>query len=366
MHQVDISCFKDNYHAARQTLLDAVSLHASDLMQKYEPVQHPLTGPDHQQLFLDWFELRKKLYPENVLVLISGTHGVEGLAGSAIQCGLLESLGETLRHRQNCGVILIHALNPWGMAWLRRYDHEGIDLNRNFVDFKQSLPENTIYTEIHAELFGNEGQGLETVFARWRERLGNNEFEAAITQGQYQYANGLFYGGNTASWSRQVLEKLCSKSILHTAERIAVIDLHTGLGPYGYGEVINDHQPDTTGFDIAAQWYGMEARSALLGQSCSPPKTGLLDFFWHSLIGDRGCFVTLEFGTFSLDELLLLSCEEQRYHNSCNGDSGRRNIQHPSVKALHQFFYPQDKQWRLQVAERAQKIIELALQGLNR
>ena len=362
----DHSCFNDSYPAARQCLLEALSRFPSELILQRQSVKHPLPGPGNLPLYLDWIKLGQVETPERLLVMISGTHGVEGFAGSAVQCSLLSVLEEHLRRDSQVGVILIHALNPWGFAWLRRYDHEGIDLNRNFVDFQQELPENTIYNEIHQALFTEGGEAVKDCFARWRAKLGKNQFEAAIARGQYQHPDGLFYGGRAPSWSRESLENLSHDAGLQNARRIAVIDLHTGLGPFGYGEVINDHEPETAGFDWALDWYGQEAKSALLGQSYSPPKTGLLDYFWHQLVGDRGCFVTLEFGTYALDELLLLTCEEQRYYNSYGGDWHKRDISHPAVIALHNFFYPRDNKWQRLILKRAQQIVELALQGIAR
>jgi len=366
MTDFDHNCFQSSYHAARQCLLDAVSLYASNLMQHYHPVKHPLLGPGAQPLFVDWFELGQVPNPENLIVLISGTHGVEGFAGSAIQCSVLPTVVDMLRNQDELGFVIIHAFNPWGFAWLRRYDHEGIDLNRNFIDFERELPQNPIYNDIHDDLFANASEPLARVLSRWQDKLGESRFQTAITQGQYQHQDGLFYGGIGPSWSRKTLEKLCDNESLRNARRIAVIDLHTGLGPYGYGEVINDHEPDSAGFNWATSWYGDEAKSALLGQSYSPPKTGLLDFFWHQLIGDRGCFVTLEFGTFPLDDLLLLTCREQRYHNSYGEDLRRRNIHHDSVVALQNFFYPRDEKWQSLILNRAHLILELARQGVTR
>ena len=69
---------------------------------------------------------------ESALVVISGTHGPEGYTGSACQLGFLES--SDLRnlfstHR----VVLVHAHNPFGFAWMRRTTEGNVDLNRNYV-----------------------------------------------------------------------------------------------------------------------------------------------------------------------------------------------------------------------------------------
>ena len=76
---------------------------------------------------------------------------------------------------------------------------------------------------------------------------GIDAFAEAFTRGQYRHADGCFYGGIAPSWSRTVLEQVTAAEMFANAERIAVVDLHTGLGPYGYGELINDHPPGTAG-----------------------------------------------------------------------------------------------------------------------
>lgn len=361
----DLSCFPSSYRMAREKLLLRVAKLSPSLLRDQQAIQHPLRGPAYEPLYLDWLQLGQSDTPEQVLVLICATHGVEGFAGSAVFSHCLPELGRQLQQNPQLGVILIHGLNPWGFAWQRRYDHENIDLNRNFIDFGAQLPENSGYQQLHQELFQHNGTSLGDTLERWRSQWDKSELEATITRGQYQYANGLFYGGNHASWSRLTLQQASACPFLQQATQIAVIDFHTGLGPFGHGEVINDHEPGSAGFDLACQWYGANAQAALLGESCSTPKTGLLDYFWHQLMAERGCFVTLEFGTYSPQQLLSALREEQYYHNSYADQLPARDLSHPAVVALRDFFYPQDQSWRQLVLFRATQIIGLALAGLR-
>jgi len=53
------------------------------------------------------------------LVVSSGIHGIEGFFGSAVQLALLERLKAT-NDKQGIRYVLIHAVNPYGFAHLRR------------------------------------------------------------------------------------------------------------------------------------------------------------------------------------------------------------------------------------------------------
>ena len=34
---------------------------------------------------------------------------------------------------EDAAIVLVHVLNPYGMAWLRRFNEHNVDLNRNFL-----------------------------------------------------------------------------------------------------------------------------------------------------------------------------------------------------------------------------------------
>ncbi len=84
---IDTAVFPDSYAAARQrwlAQLNKLSCHSQCL-----PYVCPGIGPEGEQLVTDtaW------IGPEDasrVLVLIGGTHGIEGFTGSAIQIDLLD------------------------------------------------------------------------------------------------------------------------------------------------------------------------------------------------------------------------------------------------------------------------------------
>jgi len=356
--------FQQDYLASRSFFQKTVQSLPTFLLVEALEFEHPLTGPNNESLFCDVVLLGQTATPKQVLVIISGTHGVEGLSGSAVQADLLPELVTVLETHPELGIVMIHALNPWGVAWLRRCDHEGIDLNRNFVDFAEPLPELEGYAQIKQACSVLNEQGYVGLKAGFSADA-FNDFIAALTKGQYQDASGLFYGGTAPSWSNKLLTNVTQHAFFQSSERLSVIDVHTGLGPYGYGEVINDHEPNTKGFDWANRLYGDNAYAALLGESSSAPKLGLLDYFWHSLMQDRGCFITLEFGTYPVEQLISNLWFEQQYQASL-AEGEVRILQAERVVAMKNFFYPFEASWQQQVLFRARQVVNLALVGMTK
>ena len=70
--------------------------------------------------------------PRRAFIHSSGIHGVEAFAGSAIQARWLD---EGVREPPgDAAIVLVHVLNPYGMAWFRRANERNVDLNRNVLD----------------------------------------------------------------------------------------------------------------------------------------------------------------------------------------------------------------------------------------
>jgi hypothetical protein len=176
-----------------------------------------------------------------VLVTVSGTHGVEGFFGSAVQVEWLRRSKAAVLAGE-VAALHIHAINPYGFSWLRRTNEDNVDINRNWMDFDGPLPVNPAYDEISKDLCPSDWSATtqKETWQRlqgWIDRHGFAAFQKAVSGGQWTHASGLFYGGRSASWSRNTLTSIATANLAR-ASRICLLDFHTGLGPYGYAEPI--------------------------------------------------------------------------------------------------------------------------------
>lgn len=290
----------------------------------------------------------------NVLVVISGTHGAEGRVGLAVQLDILARLANM---PEDSAMLMVFALNPYGFSYDRRCDAEGIDLNRNFVDFTRNLPVNAGYAELRDSIYLTPAERADR-FAGFRAEHGDYAYETAISGGQYCDPDGPFYGGERPAHGNNVIEKLILRFSLEN-RRVAVIDIHSGLGPYGHGEVICDHQPGSCGANNALQWYGGAVTLPSEGTSSSVPKEGLLDYRWHQLMTSEGCFVTLEFGSYPVEALFNVLLDDHAAWKS--GDRKRICC---SAAAMREHFCPEDPCWRELVLVKGRQVIQQAIEGL--
>jgi hypothetical protein len=260
------------------------------------------------------------------IVHLSGTHGIEGYAGSAIQLSILslyylqqqqqqqqDVVERAKQHPQRPTVVLIHAVNPYGMKHYRRPNENNVDLNRNAIRYPQDAPHVrqsvTLDVDLRAELVsggmkrrtrkGDNGTLFpmtpppqllppptyyDGTIGYWKHvgyllyKYGYQRLKRVIVTGQYTNPNGIMYGGTnhlvldsmmatTTTTATNTSEKeedaatfqnkrmevsvqslyefLTSHGILQNIH--VLIDVHTGLGPFGKDTVMSSSSASSTG-----------------------------------------------------------------------------------------------------------------------
>ena len=141
-----------------------------------------------------------------VMVLVSATHGVEGYCGAAAQADFLKS-EPTASFPPGVAALLIHAINPHGFAWDRRVTQEGVDLNRNGIDFG-AVPPNPGFDRYGADFLPKRPGSPEAAasterLAAFRAEVGPVAYQEARNAGQYTDPKNIFFGGSAPTWSRR-------------------------------------------------------------------------------------------------------------------------------------------------------------------
>ena len=247
-----IAPLSQSYRDARHAFLEAAR--AADA--RVDSFPHPLKGLEHEALFIDVAEIGPAA-ANSIAVVVSGTHGVEGYLGSALQRHHLETLGG---HPEGTALVFIHALNPYGFSWVRRVNEDNVDLNRNFIDWSQPVPRNGEY-DAYADMLVPDswsahdqertGEELLTALAE----LGFDHAQQVISGGQFAHPTGIFYGGAEPTWSHRWLRDFMNQR-LTDVDRAAIVDLHTGLGSWGDAELISSELPGSAELARQRHWWG--------------------------------------------------------------------------------------------------------------
>lgn len=351
----DGSYFSSEYKQAREKFLDAAYKTGGNV----ENIKYPKPEPNNEPLFVDVAYYGSE-NNTNTLVIISGTHGVEGYAGSAIQTGLLkEAFASTLP--SNLNLLMIHALNPYGMAYTRRTTEDNVDLNRNFIEHLQKSPKNIPY-ETLADAISPESISFWAEIRSWLKLFwfklinGDTELQTAVSKGQYSHPKGLFYGGDRNTWSNDTIRAIV-KRYLHNSKRVVVVDVHTGLGEYGNGEIILNSPINSPEYKRAIDIWGPSLiKTTLSGKSVSIHLESTLKLAFPKMLPDSEVTaVSLEFGTLPpLDVFKALRAENWLYHYGGAGHAKAKEIKGCLLGA----FYPYDVKWRRSVLEKGKSVIE--------
>ncbi len=203
----------------------------------------------------------------------------------------------------------------------------------------------------------------ERVFAAYAQKHGAFGLQGAISGGQYTHPDGIFFGGNAPTWSNRTVRTIAREE-LSQAKRVGIIDFHTGLGPFGHGELICAVSPAAKSFARAKAWYGDELTSPESGTSTSAVVVGVMtDAFPQELPDAEVTPVALEYGTYTVPEVLTAVRADNWVHH--RGDLG--SAQGRALKAdIKERFFPAGDKWREMVWTRADQTIDWALKGMAR
>lgn len=339
--------FALDYTTMRRRFLSAAR--AADAALTEHP--HPLHDPDGRPIFTD-VALVGPASAARLMVIISGTHGVEAAYGSACQSAWLEQKGRGALP-EDTAVLMIHAINPWGTAWSRRVNEDNVDLNRNFIDWQTTPPENHRYADLHSALIGKpDGSDTATAEQALRNLAGASsqaEVTSALEAGQYQFPDGLFFGGSGPVWSNRTLAAILAEQG-QAASQVLVFDLHTGAGPYGYPALLSVSPDDHPGLAWGRDIFGPAMTTVMTGAAAktdtgiAATATGYVSAFVRRAMPQaRVLPLVIECGTLNSMEIQCRVIDDNRLH--LYGKLQAERSQRVKSALLHGFI-PQDRNWQ--------------------
>ena len=316
-------------------------------------------------LYIDSFYLPCTAEKTNLIVLTTGVHGMEGYIGTTMLDVFFWEIYPTI-NRENTGVLVVANVNPYGMKYFRRYNENNVDLNRNFIlDWENfDLASNQEYPKVDTFLgpTGKIGNGL------WHEvgfylslgktaiTDGADTISDALLTGQYEYPQGVYYGGNGDEASTAYLKDVFSQCLDSEYENIVHIDLHSGYGPR-YNMVIFNSVFETMNEAESVAAFGYDYVIAYDSESFYATTGDTTDFFYRlaeqKQAGAELFSTCFEFGTIGdefFDTILSLkyTIDENRNHwyptdNETTAEIIRQNYL--------ELYYPTETAWREKTVE---------------
>ena len=337
--------FAADYSEARKKFIEACTIARLPVTS----FTNPELGPNGEPLYTDYVTIGPHI-AERLLVVNSAIHGVEGFCGSAAIIAWLTS-GNEGSLPNNVKVIFVHALNPYGFAWLRRVNEGNVDLNRNFISHDAPVPDNAEYDTFHPSFIPPDwdettAESIRNELSEYAAKNGLLAMQTAVCRGQYKHRDGLFYGGLHAAWSHRIFKRIIGESV-GLARHIVLLDFHTGAKP-----------PE----DKIKSWFTDRLTCAQLGNAVGPDLFGTIGQGLRQIAIDKKVYsITAEFGTFDVFRVLMAIIADNWLH--LHGDL-KSTLGADIKREIRGSFYPDADDWCEQVLTGSQRILNQVIKGL--
>jgi len=353
------SYFSLSYSESRDKFLTAAGRANASIAS----IKHPLQGREGEELYMDIASVGPD-DAQSAIVIVAGTHGIEGFCGAGCQIALLSN-PSSLDMFRDIKLVMIHGHNPYGFSWLRRVNEDNIDLNRNYVDFSEAQDPNEYYLEVKdlvlPEHFGEES---EAAMQDWIKENGVDNYQKAVMNGQRVDPQGVFYGGTGATWSNETIRKILPE-VLSRQKNVALMDIHTGLGPYGHGDLIHAYAKGSAGYKELQNWFGDEVIAISAGDygEVAAVPGGPIVSSLDTILPDHNSFALVnEYGTVDFDRVIKAIRADNWLH--IRGDLASE--QGVAIKQeMRDCFYCVKDEWRQMIWDRAIWSFERMASGLR-
>ncbi len=368
--QNNLAYFNESYDEARSDFLEQTVL----VQKQYANSQYIKVGVPHltdTDLTIDMLYIPSTdSLIDKIFILSSGVHGVEGYVGSAVQLFFMDNyLTDELLAKTS--VLLIHSVNPYGFKYSRRVSENNVDLNRN-SDTSEELYAiiNEGYPQVY-DLINPKGEADVSsmsnrfFFLKAIQRIvesGMPVLRQSILQGQYQYPEGLYFGGQKAEAQITSLIPVID-SLCEPYNTIFAVDLHTGYGARGQLHLFPNPVEDDMRARMNTLFDGFHIDWGDSGDFYTV--TGdFVNYIGKINAGKTFIPMAFEYGTMdsqttigSLKSIHTMILENQGVQYGYASAEDSVEIK----KNLVEMYYPASEAWRSHVIDETKNIFDIAL-----
>lgn len=366
----NLSYYHETYEECRADFLKNTQI----LSKKFDNVQidkFNVNSEVDNDLSIDYCYIPAQKQTEKLLIVNSGTHGIEGYTGSAIQQMFMQEilLKEDL---DKMGILLIHGINPYGFKYHRKVTENNVDMNRNWViNAKEFDSPNDGYAQL-SDMLMPEGEvktgnlrnkffHLVAIAKILKESM--PVLRQAALQGQYDFDKGIYYGGKAPEPQGEFMKTLL-KNTMEEYDIVMNLDLHTAFGERGKLHIFLDPIEDpvvkngieTIFDDVEIDWGSGEDFYTIHGEYIG----------WAGSLCDSALYLPMlfEFGTLdsqktfgSLKSIQIMINENQGAHYGYKNEKQEKKVKH----LFDEMYYPSSPVWRSKVITDSREMMEMML-----
>jgi hypothetical protein len=294
---------------------------------------------------------------DRLIVITTGEHGIEGFLGSAVMELFFEEYIARI-DPQTTGLLLIHAINPWGMHNWERQNARNVDLNRNFIDgdFEALKKTNPDYPAL--EPYFAPQKSLDDVSAASRDfffatiknfaSFGPKRIREAALMGQYIAPKGIYHGGMELQPETKTMMDVYRQGFAGYKD-IVHLDMHTGYGPRNQMTLVTspfEKRPAS----VLTEMIGATRVAAANPEEFYTMQGDMIDWEYklveREFPGIEFFAATCEFGTYGDSTIQAAhSLRTTIVKNQLNQQAGSQPAREWVEKEFRELYLPSDPAW---------------------
>jgi hypothetical protein len=324
-----------------------------------------------EDLSTDTIQAEARLSSEKVFILTTGEHGIEGYVGAAMLQRFIDRFLPRM-DPDSTGLVLVHAINPWGMKYRRRTNAKNVDLNRNFV-WRDELIDPAFNPE-HKKIdsFVNPKKPVNHYWGSllsyllslpgYLLKMGFKDFKRTALLGHYRNPTGVHYGGDSYQEETKFMMRLYREAF-QAYSQILHLDMHTGYGPRYQMSLVNSvHEKGNS--QHFSKRFNYPLVVAANTDEFYELRGDMIDYvytLWTNEFPDKRLYSnSFEFGCYGssvvslIRTMLTMTFENQAYWFG----TGNLETQARVEKEFLEAFYPQAEDWQVKAIADADQAFE--------